>query len=228
VQTETAERGLTLTTQVVTDVPNVNRSWDELLGNAPRREWRRRCKCHRTNHRGERPDGVSVQLANRWWALRCSGVTEPGHPATPVGHIQEVDLSTANFGAERGSGLSVFNVTTKSGTNQFHGTRSNTWEHKFDARNYFADPPNRNQQFDGTNSVSHSVGPSSATRPSSSAVSGQSHSTPSTAFYSYPSSKMRTGDFSELCQPALMPMVYASPLRKARVSPPSNSMTRHL
>jgi hypothetical protein len=35
VQTENAERGLTLSTQVVEDVPNVGRSWDELLGTLP-------------------------------------------------------------------------------------------------------------------------------------------------------------------------------------------------
>ena len=42
VQTENAEKGLILSTQAVTDVPNVLRSWDQITGNAPRRERRRR------------------------------------------------------------------------------------------------------------------------------------------------------------------------------------------
>ena len=58
----------------------------------------------------------------------------------PLDTIQEVDLSTANFGADRGTGLSVFNVTTKSGTNQFHRGRLRICRERQIRRTQLADP----------------------------------------------------------------------------------------
>jgi len=202
VQTETAERGLTLTTQVVTDVPNVNRSWDELLGTLPG-----------VNGGGGSDAtgqgiGVNGQTAyqSNWQidgGIAMLGASQnPDILQPPLDTIQELDLSTANFGAERGSGLSVFNVTTKSGTNRFHG---NAFEYvgndKFDARNYFADPTQPKPAL-RWNEFGFTIGGPIKRNKAFFFGSFQDNpaSTPSTAFYSYPSSKMRTGDFSELCQ----------------------------
>ena len=56
----------------------------------------------------------------------------------PLDDIAEVKMLTANFGAEYGNGTSVFNVVTKSGTNQFHGDLFEYAENdKLDAANFF-------------------------------------------------------------------------------------------
>ena len=71
----------------------------------------------------------------------------------PPDAIEEVKVLTSNFGADYGrNGGSVFQVVTKSGTNQLHGS---TWEFlrndNLNARNFFADHnPNLIQnQFGG-------------------------------------------------------------------------------
>ena len=67
--------------------------------------------------------------------LRNTGLTYP-----PPDALQEVKVLTSNFSAEYGqNGGGVFNVVTKSGTNQLHGA---LWEFvrnsAFNARNFFA------------------------------------------------------------------------------------------
>ena len=117
VQTETAERGLTVSTQVVADVPNVTRSWDELLGTLP--------GVNGGGGADATGQGIGVNgqtsYQSNWQidgGIAMLGASQnPDILQPPLDTIQELDLSTANFGAERGTGLSVFNVTTKSGTN---------------------------------------------------------------------------------------------------------------
>ncbi len=205
VQTENAEKGLILTTQVVTDIPNVSRSWDKLLGTLPGVNGGG--GANGADASGQ-TIGVNGQTAfqSNWQidgGIAMLGASQnPDIMQPPLDTIQEVDLSTANFGADRGTGLSVFNVTTKSGTNQFHG---DVFEYvgndKFDARNYFADPTQpkpalRWNEFGFTlgGPIKHNKAFFFAS------FQGNPTSTPSTAFYSYPSKLMRGGNFSELCQ----------------------------
>lgn len=70
--------------------------------------------------------------------------------------LQEFKVQTATYPAEYGFAVSQINVTTKSGTNQFHGSAfeflRNSW---FDAKNFFDAkttpiPPFRRNQFGGT------------------------------------------------------------------------------
>jgi hypothetical protein len=60
----------------------------------------------------------------------------------PVDAIGEVNVQTANFGAEYGNGVATFNVLLKSGTNRFHGSAFEFIENNaFDARNFFNPAP---------------------------------------------------------------------------------------
>ena len=202
VQTENAERGLTLSTQVVEDVPNVGRSWDELLGTLPG-----------VNGGGSgsatgQGIGVNGQTAyqSNWQidgGIAMLGASQnPDILQPPLDTIEEVDLSTANFGAERGTGLSVFNVTTKSGTNQFHGKAFEYVENDmFDAINYFADPTQPKPTLRWNEFGFTLGGPIKRNKAFFyGSFQGNPTSTPSTNFYSYPSQAMRGGDFSALCQ----------------------------
>ena len=63
------------------------------------------------------------------WRVEGQDASNSGTPGVPaqsqpsVDAIQEVAIQTSNFAAEYGqAGGGVFNVTMKSGTNQFHGT----------------------------------------------------------------------------------------------------------
>ena len=117
-QTATGERSFTVTTDSVTNLPLLNRSYDALLGLAP---------------------GVAVNAGNLTPATRLGGggdgnymldgatAMDPGvnRPATRVSveAIAEVKLVTSTYQAEygRSSGLQI-NAVTKSGSNQFHGS----------------------------------------------------------------------------------------------------------
>jgi hypothetical protein len=202
VQTENAERGLTLSTQVVEDVPNVGRSWDELLGTLPG-----------VNGGGSASAtgqgvGVNGQTAyqSNWQidgGIAMLGASQnPDILQPPLDTIEEVDLSTANFGAERGTGLSVFNVTTKSGTNKFHGKVFEYVENdKFDAENYFQDPTQTKPALRWNEFGFTLGGPIKRNKAFFyGSFQGNPTSSPSNTYYSYPSKDMRGGNFSALCQ----------------------------
>ncbi len=67
--------------------------------------------------------------------------------------LQEFKVESGVFGAEFGRGIAQVNVSTKSGTNQFHGVAFEFLRNSyFDARNFFArvNPPFKRNQFGGT------------------------------------------------------------------------------
>lgn len=67
--------------------------------------------------------------------------------------LQEFKVESGVFGAEYGRAISQVNVSTKSGTNQFHGVAFEFLRNSyFDARNFFArvNPPFKRNQFGGT------------------------------------------------------------------------------
>jgi len=202
VQTETADRSMTLAEQAIVDTPNVGRSWDELLGVLPG-----------VNGGGGADAtgqgiGVNGQTAyqSNWQidgGIAMLGASQnPDILQPPLDTIEEVDLSTANFGAERGTGLSVFNVTTKSGTNSFHGDVFEYVENNFfDARNFFA-PPSQPAPSLRWNEYGFTLGGPIKRNKLFFFGSFQSNptSSPTTEFFSYPTAQMRTGNFSQLCQ----------------------------
>lgn len=56
----------------------------------------------------------------------------------PIDAIGEVNVNTANFGAQYGNGVASFNVILKSGANRFHGSAFEFIQNDaFNARNYF-------------------------------------------------------------------------------------------
>ena len=122
VQTESAVKNTVLTSRVVTDSPTATRTWYDLLAVLPG-----------VNPGGQEvPSGQTVgvngqQPFNANWQIdggiaMLGQSANPDSMAPPLESIEEVSLNTANFGAEHGNGLSVFNVITKSGTNRFHGS----------------------------------------------------------------------------------------------------------
>jgi hypothetical protein len=153
VQTETSDRSTVFVEKTVNDLPNFGRSWFDILGQLPG-----------VNPGGSEQDAsgqsVGVNGAAAWqenW-LVDGGVNtlpisqNPGQ-MVPLDDIAEVDLNTSNFSAEYGSGVAVFNVITKSGGNQFHGSLYEFLQNDiFEARNYFAQSttPLRWHMFGGT------------------------------------------------------------------------------
>jgi outer membrane receptor protein involved in Fe transport len=117
----------------------------------------------------------------------------------PTEAISQINYLTGNFGAEYGNGLAAFNVTTKSGTNQWHGSAYEYVQNNiFQARNHFSQPvavpPYHWNLFGGTiggpikkNKVffffSYQHNP----------IFNQS-----AGYFSFPTAAMRNGDFSSL------------------------------
>ncbi len=67
--------------------------------------------------------------------------------------LQEFKVESGVFGAEYGRAIAQVNVSTKSGTNQYHGVAFEFLRNSFfDARNFFArvNPPFKRNQFGGT------------------------------------------------------------------------------
>jgi hypothetical protein len=152
-QTEASERNLILTSESATELPNVSRSWYALTGLLP--------GVNPGNGQDASGQAVGVNGTQGYqgnWLVDGGSATlpisnNPDSLQVPLEAIAEVNLSTSNFGAEYGQGLSVFNVITKSGTNQFHGSAFEFIQNDvFNARNFFSPsvPPIRWNQYGGT------------------------------------------------------------------------------
>src|SRR5579872_5383823 len=194
-QTEASERNLILTSESATELPNVGRSWYVLTGLLP----------GVNPGVGQDASGQAVGVngtqgyQGNWLVDGGSGTlpisNNPDALQVPLEAIAEVNLNTSNFGAEYGNGLSVFNVITKSGTNQFHGSAFEFVQNDaFNARNFFAPnvPPIRWNQYGGT--VGGPIKRNKAFFFFSYQRNPQKGFSPS--FYTYPTDAMRQGDFS--------------------------------
>jgi len=132
-----------------------------------------------------------------------SGGGMGGWSVVPVDSVDTFNFVLANFGAQYGNGLSQFNVTTKSGTNQWHGTAYEFVQNDFfNARNYFNYNPPWVAPFKWNNFGGTLGGPVKKNKMFF-FFSFQRNPTKSfdQGYYSFPVASMRNGDFSQV--PAL-------------------------
>ena len=142
VQTESAEKNTTFNADFVNSSPSLNRNWQDLFAAVPGIN-----PGSGESSTGGNSGNVGVNGQSRYMSSwQVDGGTamfgqssNPNYVSTPIETIQEVSIGTANFGAEHGNGLSVFNVITKSGTNKFHGSAYEYIQNDaLNANNWFA------------------------------------------------------------------------------------------
>jgi Carboxypeptidase regulatory-like domain len=197
IQTETSDRRTTLTSQSVTELPNVGRSWYDLTGQLAG------VNPGSSGQQNASGEGVGVNGSpayhSNWLVDGGVGMLpvsqNPDLLRVPLEAIAEADFETSNFGAEYGNGTSVFNIITKSGTNQFHGSLFEFVQNDvFEARNYFTPSviPLRWNQFGGT------VGGPIKRNKAFFFFSVERNPTNSYSYkyYTFPTNAMRGGDFS--------------------------------
>ena len=149
-ETETTDVSSRFSSNLVADVPSINRSWMDILASLPGVN---PGSGESSTGQGVGVNGQAGYFSN--WQIdggiaMLGQSSNPDSLVPPMESIEEVSINTSNFGAEHGSGFSVFNVITKSGTNSFHGTVYEYIENDFfDARNKFAQttPPIRWNEY---------------------------------------------------------------------------------
>ena len=132
------------------------------------------------------------------WVMDGGTMTLPGgnnSVQVPTEAIGELNIIASNAGAEYGNGMSVMQVMTKSGTNQFHGSAFEYVQNNvFNARNFFSPTvaPERWNEFGG------SVGGPIKKDKAFFFFAYQRNPTVaySPSFYTYPTASMREGNFS--------------------------------
>ena len=138
-QTEDSGQHTDFDTKAVQDAPTVGGIWyNELTNVLPG-----------VNGGGSQDasgQGVGVNGTQGYSAsflLEGSTATQPrdanaSNNYPPIDAIGEVNVNTANYGAQYGNGVASFNVLLKSGTNRFHGSAFEFIQNDaFNAKNYF-------------------------------------------------------------------------------------------
>ncbi len=203
IQTETSDRRTVLTSEAVTELPIVGGSWYALTGQLPGVNPGKGGQD--ASGEGVGVNGTSSYLSN--WLIDGGVGTfpvsqNPDFARPPLDAIAEVNFNTSNFAAEYGSGVAVFNVITKGGTNQWHGSAYEYVQNDvLEARNYFAPnvTPLRWNEFGGTFGgpikrdklfffFSYQRNPTNTFSPT---------------YYTYPTAAMRNGDFSAAGLPTI-------------------------
>lgn len=139
VQTEDSGQRTNFDVKAVQDAPTVGGIWyNELTNTLPG-----------VNGGGSQDasgQGIGIngtQAYSSSFLLEGSSATQPrdanaSNNYPPIDAIGEVNVNTANFGAQYGNGVASFNVLLKSGTNRFHGSAFEFIQNDaFNARNYF-------------------------------------------------------------------------------------------
>jgi hypothetical protein len=118
----------------------------------------------------------------------------------PPEDIAQINYISSSFGAEYGNGFAQFNVTTKGGTNKWHGSAyENVQNNIFQARNYFSQPgvavtPFHWNMYGGT--VGGPIKKNKAFFFFSYANNPTNQQSP--GYFSMPTQAMKNGDFSGL------------------------------
>jgi hypothetical protein len=139
-QTENAEQASTLQTKTMEDLPNVGQNWQNFVKMIPGATGTPASGSGSSNPgvgvsiNGTLPfyssflaDGASIRLPHS--ANVDSQVSEA---------VSEVQINTSTFSAVYGGGGAIFNVISKSGTNQWHGSAYEYFENNdLNARSFF-------------------------------------------------------------------------------------------
>ena len=157
VQTETSDTRETLSTQVITQLPSVGNNWTDFTSLLPGTNAGASNAPNYTGGGGGQGVGVNGQggYLSSWQqdGGESSVAVQVDELITPIDAIGEVNFKTSNFSAEYSNGLAIFNVITKSGTNQFHGSLYEFNQSTvFNARNAFQTtrPPVHWNNFGGS------------------------------------------------------------------------------
>jgi hypothetical protein len=202
VQTEESERKELVTSQMVTELPNVNRQWSYMVGLLPGGNPGTQGQEIGGPTTGGGAVGLngSASYESNWLVDGGVGMSPASQNTdllvVPLEAISEINMTTSNFSAQYGNGLSVFNVITKSGTNQWHGSLFEFVQNdKLNARNFFVPTitPFRWNEFGG------SVGGPIKRDKAFFFFSYQRNPTDTVTptFYTFPTAAMRNGDFSD-------------------------------
>ncbi len=144
-QTEDSGQHMDFDTKAVQDAPTVGGVWyNELTNELP--------GVNGGGGQDASGQGIGIngtQAYSSSFLMEGSDATQPrdanasdNYP--PIDAIGEVNVNTANFGAQYGNGVATFNVILKSGANRFHGSAFEFIQNDaFNARNYFNRPPQK-------------------------------------------------------------------------------------
>ncbi len=220
--TDTAEQSSTLESQSMQEMPNVSRDWANFIKIIPG------ASAQGTNSgspgttlsiNGTMPnydnflaDGASVTLPH------SANVNDNTFES-----IAEVQVSTSTFTAQYGTGAAVFNQISKSGTNQFHGSAYEFLQNNFfNARSFFAPsvPIKRYDMFGGSvggpikkDKLFFFFNPEK--------IINNSVSYP---YYNFPTTDMRSGNFSNAIFPTIYDPASLNTATKTRTPFPGNAI----
>lgn len=204
-QTESSEHSTSVTSTEIRELPNVGASWwsftplipgnvgsgDDIRANGQR------------GYSGSfLVDGGSATFVN---------TQSSGEMKVPDEAISEIKWSTGNFGAEYGNGEAVFNVITKGGTNQFHGSLFEYMQNDaFNSSDYFRNRWGQEKPVVRWNTFGGTLGGPIQRDKAFFFFSFQRllNYSYSSGFYSFPTSSIRRGDFSELLAQAQPTVIY--------------------
>ncbi len=193
-QTETGEQSTTLQRETISELPNVGQDWANFTKVLP----------------GVSGSGTSVAVNgnmpyNSNFLSDGGSITYPQSSNVDTGifeTVAEVQINTSSFDAQYGIGGSVFNQISKSGTNKFHGAAYEYLQNNFfNARDFFS-PTVPNLRY---NNFGGSVGgPILKNRMFFYYnVDRLLNSSTTYPYYTYPTSAMRSGNFSSAEFPAI-------------------------
>lgn len=157
IQTETSDTRETINARTIQELPSVGNNWTNFTSLLPGTNAGASNAANYTG--GAQGEGVGINGQGGYlynWTQDggdSSVAVQVDLMITPIDAIGEVNYKTSNFSAEYSNGLAQFNVNTKSGTNQFHGSLYEFNQSTvFDARNAFqtSRPPVHWNNFGGT------------------------------------------------------------------------------
>jgi hypothetical protein len=216
-KTETAEQSTTFQATTMNELPNVTRSWANMTQVLPG-----------TVGSGT---GIAVNGTMPYYAsfLADGASTTLPHSANVdqsiFESVAEVQINTSTFSAQYGTGAVVFNQISKSGTNQWHGSAYEFFQNNdLNARNFFS-PSVPIEKF---NNFGGSIG--GPIRKDKLFfffnVEQITNNTTSYRYYTYPTSDMLAGNFSN----PIFPTIYepSSLSNGARTPFPGNIIPTNL